>query len=338
MGQRFAPLDHGAGAWPAGIATTGRAGRSDAPAASGPAVCIALSTHDGRSYLDDQLRSIAEQTHENWTILWRDDGSTDDTPARMRAFAAAETTGRVVELDDKRGRLGITGSFMALVSRAPPGQILAFADQDDVWLPGKIGRGVAALARVDARQPALYCSRQFLVDSGLHALGESVAIAQPGGFPQSLTQNIATGCTVMLNPAAVRLLAAMRAPEHTLHDWWAYLVVTAAGGRVLIDDTPGVLYRQHQDNAVGVKLSFWPRALAAVRRGPGAFMGTFRAHVAALDEQHDLLHPDVQETLSVITAALRGGLLGRIGALRLPGLHRQTFAETQLFRLWFLIG
>ena len=330
MSQRFAPLDHGAGRWPDSLAA--------APEAVGTAVCIALSTHDGRSYLDAQLQSFIAQTHPRWTILWRDDGSADDTPALMRAFASAEGAGRVIEVDDRRGRLGITGSFMALVGRAPPGQVLAFADQDDVWLPDKLARGVEALARVHPEKPALYCSRQLLVDCDLHELGRSASLAQPPGFPQSLTQNIATGCTVMLNPTAVRLLTTMRAPQHTLHDWWAYLVVTAAGGQVLMDDTPTVLYRQHSDNAVGVKLAFWARALAALRRGPDAFMGTFRAHVAALDEQQDLLQPAAQETLAVIAAALRGGWLHRLGALRLPGFRRQTFAETQLFRLWFLLG
>ena len=323
MSQRFAQLGHRAAA---------------AAEALDPMICIALSTHDGHSFLEPQLQSIVAQSHARWTILWRDDGSSDDTPAMMRTFAAADGAGRVIEVNDRRGRLGITGSFMALVGRVPPGQVLAFADQDDVWLPDKLARGVEALKRVQAELPALYCARQLLVDSDLHTLGESASLAQPIGFPQSLTQNIATGCTVMLNPAAVRLLTAMRPPQHTLHDWWAYLVVTAAGGQVLMDDTPTVLYRQHSDNAVGVKLAFWARALAALRRGPGAFMGTLRAHVAALDEQQDLLHPAAQETLAVITAALRGGWRRRLGALRLPGFRRQTFAETQLFRLWFLLG
>jgi len=35
---------------------------------------------------------------------------------------------------------------------------------------------------------------------------------------------------------------------------------------------------------------------------------------------------------------LKDGLMRRVLALGLPGLRRQSFAETQLFRLWFLIG
>jgi hypothetical protein len=197
---------------------------------------------------------------------------------------------------------------------------------------------VAALARTAPHRPALYCARQVLVDASLRRLGQSAGAGQDGGFPQSLTRNIATGCTVMLNPAAVRLLTAMRAPPGTLHDWWAYLVVTAAGGDVVVDDEPTVLYRQHQTNAVGVKLSFLRRAVAAVRRGPGAFMTILRAHVAALEEQQDLLDASAQEALAVIAQALRGRRTRRLGAMFLPGFRRQNFVETLLFRVWFLVG
>jgi hypothetical protein len=67
-------------------------------------------------------------------------------------------------------------------------------------------------------------------------------------------------------------------------------------------------------------------------------MTTLRAHVAALEEQHDLLDASSQETLAVIASALRGRRMRRVGALFLPGFRRQNFVETLLFRLWFLVG
>jgi len=335
LGPASLGLERSPGALAAGAPAFRR--QQHRPVPSAP-VCIALSTHNGSAFLGEQLASFVNQSHADWTILWRDDGSADQTRDIMRAFATGAGAGRVVDANDGRGRLGIAGSFMALVRRAPPGQILAYADQDDVWLAEKLARGVAALARTDPDRPVLYCTRQLLVDASLRPLGTSPALPRPAGFPQSLTQNIATGCTVMLNPAAVRLLTAVRPPEGTLHDWWSYLVVTAAGGTVIIDDQPSVLYRQHKANAIGVKRAFWPRALAALRRGPGAFMAIFRAHVAALEEQHDLLDPAAQESLSAVAAALDQGWGRRLGALRLPGLRRQNFLETQLFRLWFMVG
>ena len=128
MTQRLAARDNDVAPWSDCIPTTGQAANTATIETIGTSVCIALSTHDGRSFLAAQLESIVAQSHARWTILWRDDGSADDTPAMMRAFAAAEGQGRTTEIDDKPGRLGITGSFMALVGRVPPGGVLAFAD------------------------------------------------------------------------------------------------------------------------------------------------------------------------------------------------------------------
>ena len=58
----------------------------------------------------------------------------------------------------------------------------------------------------------------------------------------------------------------------------------------------------------------------------------------ALDAQRHLLSPQAASELDIVKAALAGGLLCRLRALRRPGLRRQTFAEQVLFRLWFLLG
>jgi glycosyltransferase involved in cell wall biosynthesis len=301
-------------------------------------IAILLSTWNGATFLPEQLASFLRLSGPEWRLYWRDDGSDDRSADIVRAFADGPGAGLVIERNDNRGRVGITASFLTLLRLAPEGAVVAFADQDDVWLPEKLARGVAALGRVQNGTPALYCARQSLVNATLRPIKLSATISEPPGFPQALTQNIATGCTVMLNPDAVRLIAASREPPATLHDWWAYLVVTAAGGRVLIDDEPTVLYRQHGGNAVGVPLSPWKRAVAAVRRGPGVFMRTFRQHTAALSAQPELLSPAAMSALGMISEGLHDGVAPRLRALQHPGLRRQSFAETQLFRLWFLLG
>ena len=306
---------------------------------SGCGVAILLSTHNGAPFLTAQLHSLLAQTHRDWMLYWRDDGSSDSTRAVVAGFAAglpAECTAIL----DNNGRVGSTESFMRLLRTACAAghAAIAFADQDDVWLPEKLARGLAALAQVPDGVPALYCGRQVLVDAGLRHIALSFAVRRPPGFPAALTQNIATGCTVMLNRAAARLIARSDPPAATLHDWWCYLLVAAAGGQVLADDEPVVLYRQHYRNAVGAPATQFRRALRALRRGPGAFMRIFRQHVAALRDQAHLLDPVASAQVTALDQALRGGRLGRLAALRMPGLVRQTWAETVLFRLWFLLG
>ncbi len=305
-------------------------------AASPARVAILLSTYNGARFLAAQLDSFVAQSLAEWRLYWRDDGSEDATVAVMQAFAAGAGAGRC-EAVAVPGHLGATESFMALLrAAAPAGLPVAFADQDDVWLPEKLALGVAALGAEAG--PALYCSRQMLVDDGLAPLGESAPLRRTPCFPAALTQNIATGCTVLLNPAAARLVAGSQAPSGSLHDWWSYLLVAAAGGRVIADPTPTVLYRQHRGNLVGAPRSMRHRARAALQRGPGVFMGVLRAHVAALLSQPELLSGEARRALAVVQRGLSGGVAQRLAALRLPGLCRQTWQETLLFRWWFLIG
>lgn len=68
-----------------------------------------------------------------------------------------------------------------------------------------------------------------------------------------VTQNTVTGCTVMVNRALVDMV---RGPFDAvvMHDWWLAMIASAFGAIGFVD-TPTVLYRQHEDNAVGARPS-----------------------------------------------------------------------------------
>lgn len=304
-------------------------------------IAVLLATFDGEPFLREQLQSLLAQTHAEWVLYWRDDGSADSTPGIMEAFAQAQSPGRVVRVPGPGVRLGSSESFMHLLAAALEGEPdacgFAFADQDDVWLPEKLARGRDALARMPREVPTLYCARQKLVDRQLRELGLS-PLFTGAGFPAALAQNVATGCTVLLNRAAALLIASTRPPPASVHDWWSYLLVAAAGGAVVVDPTPVILYRQHAANVVGAPASPVRRIAGALRRGPGAFMALFREHVAALDSCAHLLSPAARRDLAAIQRALRGGLLDRLSMVRMPGLRRQSWQETLLLRCWFLLG
>jgi hypothetical protein len=67
-------------------------------------------------------------------------------------------------------------------------------------------------------------------------------------------------------------------------------------------------------------------------------MGVFRQHVAALASQPHLLSDKAMRDVRAIDDALRGGPMRRLRVMWMPGLHRQTWSETMLFRCWFLLG
>lgn len=303
---------------------------------------ILLSTYNGEAYVQELLDSLVTQTHTDWVLYWRDDGSSDATVSIMEQFRDLIGDDRCIRHFGPNGRLGPAGSFMALLRAAAPAlradDVIAFADQDDIWLPDKLLRGLTALTTTEPGVPSLYCASLVVVDAQLRRLGETLIHPEKCGFPASLTQNIAAGCTIVLNRDAVMLVCASTVPSRSVHDWWCYLLITAAGGRVMVDDVPVALYRQHASNAIGVAQSKTRRALAAVRRGPRAFMDILRQHVDALADQPDLIGAPARESLARLQRGLRGGFSAKLGALRLPDLKRQNWQETLLFRIWFLIG
>jgi len=300
-------------------------------------VTILLSTYNGEKFLREQLDSFKTQSLTGWRLLWRDDGSSDDTVAIMREFAAEIGPERCIESAGSGPHYGAAPSFLRLLAEAADEQIVAFADQDDVWLPDKLRRAVDQInAAGDA--PALYCAQQFLVDEHLRGHRLSARHSNPPGFPACLTQNIANGNTLVMNQAAAALVIGMPSPEGTVHDWWSYIVVSACGGKILFDSQPQVLYRLHKSNLIGRARPMSGRAIAAMRRGSGIFMTMMRRHANTLAANPEILAPAAVADLHLIQSGLTGSLARRFGALRCPRFKRRTALENILFRYWFITG
>lgn len=210
-----------------------------------PRVAVLLSTFNGAAFLSEQLASLGKQHEADVFLHARDDCSQDDTVAVLRAHADRWPELARVESGEN---LGVARSFFTLLATAPHADYFAFCDQDDVWLPDKLARAVAAIAREGG--PALYCSNVTLVDENLAPFGNSPAQSDTR-LAHLLFENIAIGCTVVLNRAAREVILAQDPGEAAvMHDWWCALVI-AALGHVHYDPQSSILYRQHGKNVVG---------------------------------------------------------------------------------------
>jgi glycosyltransferase involved in cell wall biosynthesis len=220
-------------------------------------VAVVMSTYQGERYVEEQIASILPQLPPDGWLLVRDDGSRDATAARVEAIADPRI--RLVRGEN----IGFARSFFALLASVPPeAGLVLLADQDDVWLPDKVERARRALAGREG--PALCFSRLWLVDEALQRIGVTPAWPRGPSFENALAENIVTGCTIALNPAALRLVL-QRGDERRIHfhDWWIYLVVSAFG-TVVADEEPTVNYRQHGGNTVGGG-SGWQRYLVPIQ-------------------------------------------------------------------------
>jgi hypothetical protein len=146
-------------------------------------------------------------------------------------------------------------------------------DQDDVWLPDKLSRAVELLSP-DTAVPHMYCSTVQYVDRDLKDLGLSYALRRPS-FGNAVVENIATGCTVVMNRPLLELVNSAPPSRALVHDWWLYLVATAFG-QVTFDERSWILYRQHGGNAIGGSASFLKILAVRLRRLRLRNTGVFR--------------------------------------------------------------
>lgn len=206
-------------------------------------VQILMSTYNGQTYLQKQIESILGQTYSNIELLIRDDGSKDQTVEILKKYEQQYKNIKVFY----EKNIGVTASFFSLLNESDADYI-AFADQDDIWLPQKIEMAVEKLQKYP--KPALYASNKVLIDQNDHIIQKNNMKDKKPSFSNALVESICTGCTIVMNKMLVDLVK-KHIPSHAvLHDWWCYLLA-AYIGEVIYDKEAYIWYRQHGDNVVG---------------------------------------------------------------------------------------
>ena len=77
-------------------------------------VNILLSTYNGEKYLAEQIESILNQTFKGWTLLIRDDGSSDGTSEIIKGYESKDDRIKFIN-KNKIENIGIHKSFKSLV-------------------------------------------------------------------------------------------------------------------------------------------------------------------------------------------------------------------------------
>lgn len=295
-----------------------------------PLVRILLSTFNGEQYLPALLSSILAQDYPALEILVRDDGSSDRTPELLDDFAR---DARVTVL--KGANLGVAPSFFALVCEEPgEAAYFAYADQDDFWLPEKISRAVAVLETLKTGKPRLYAGRLKVTDRDLNVLRLSQPATRPLTLGNALIESPLTGCTMLFDAGARKLLAS-RPPEGIgVHDWWTYLVLSAFG-KVVFDPEPFVLYRQHGQNVYGAGQGHVGKWLSRFSR-----MGSLRQAIRTQAGEFDRLwggslDAETRETLSLVLNS-GSSVAARVKLALGNRIHRQSRMDDAVFRAMVL--
>jgi glycosyltransferase involved in cell wall biosynthesis len=300
---------------------------------SKPSIAILLCTYNGQDNLSKQLDSFAAQTYTNWMVWVSDDSSYDQTLDILRSYKAAWEPNK---LHIKNGpQKGYPANFMALICDASiDADYYAFSDQDDIWDPNKLFTALYFLKEILSEIPAIYCGRTLIVDQQNKAINFSPLFKSPPCFANALVQNIAGGNTMVLNKAARNVIAKSRLQGQIIsHDWWAYLVVTGCGGKVIYDPVPYVRYRQHDNNLVGSNRGLLAFLVRLKRILQGSYKSWIDTNINGLYYISNELTSDNLAILNDFSRARKKPYPIKILSILFSKVHRQTTIENIFFHI-----
>jgi glycosyltransferase involved in cell wall biosynthesis len=255
-------------------------------------LAVVMATYDGGRWIGEQLASIAAQTRPPDLLVVSDDGSTDDTVDVVARFA--RTAPFPVRLVDGP-RTGLADNFWSAAARAGGCELIAWADQDDVWEPAKLARCEEALRRSGA---AFACHSAVVVDDALRPTGRrfpdhrrNVVLGPLEGDPWDVPSGFAS---VFRRELLDGIRWGDRPTSHQTgrpvnHDHAVSLRAFAGASRVAIAD-PLARYRQHGGNAAGAPTVHGAASVRAAMAVGGAqfhrlavIARGYGDHVAGLD-------------------------------------------------------
>jgi len=211
-------------------------------------ITILLATFNGKSYIDDQIKSIQRQTFKRFKLIILDDASPDGTYEYL--------VGKYGCFDDisifrNEVNFGVVKTFEKLLTMVKT-EYFCLADQDDVWVEGKLQKSFDC---INEAQASLIYSDLKVVDVDLKLIHSSmwsfsnISAISGKDFIPLIVRNSVTGCTVLGHKNVLE--KALPFPEGVaMHDRWLALMAMSCNGIVAFNESL-VCYRQHGGNQMG---------------------------------------------------------------------------------------
>jgi glycosyltransferase involved in cell wall biosynthesis len=214
-----------------------------------------MCTFQGARFVRQQLDSFSAQTRLPDECVICDDGSQDGTREILKKYAS--TAPFACRIEENLNNLGTTANFEKAISLCQ-GDIIALADQDDIWFPQKLKtieeRFLASPSSVavfsdgtlmgESSEPlpgALWRSHTF------DAVKQKAFVAN--AFDVLLRRPFVTGATFAFRSRYCGLILPI--PKKQIHDYWISLLLSVCGKIDLIAE-PQIQYRWHPSQQMGL--------------------------------------------------------------------------------------
>ena len=138
-----------------------------------PLISVVMNCRDGESYLREAIDSIFAQTYGNWEIVFFDNASTDNSAHIALSYGEKLRYFRSVQM------LSLGAARNAAIGNAR-GELIAFLDTDDRWLPEKLAWQTPIFR--DCPQVDFVYSNYYILQASSSTITLGLRKPQPEGY------------------------------------------------------------------------------------------------------------------------------------------------------------
>lgn len=297
-------------------------------------ISIIMATYNGDKYLSEQLDSIINQSITNWTLIVRDDGSTDDTLEILQRYEKRDS--RIKVINDNKGNLGQLKNFNELLEKAKDSDVVFFSDQDDVWYENKLEITLSAFEKMKGPVKLVYTNFSLWKNSDSSLKLFYTKDSRIKFTNNLIVQNWIYGCTMAISRELVDL--SLNIPEEAInHDNWIANIANFFGEiEYLNSDT--IKHRLHEnnvttteDNGIKQRFIFLMQSLSE-REKQRRRKAKFVSKLIELGEKNNLEN----KTLNNISKVINSKGPRTIITLNKLKLRGYSTIQTMLFYLMFV--
>lgn len=209
---------------------------------SEPRVSVVMPTHNRAAFVGRAVASVLRQTESDFELIIVDDASTDGTGECLASLARQDERIRVLTNTASKGG----GGARNVGIEASRGQWVAFLDDDDEWVPGKLEIQLAKLATSPAAV-ACSCGYEQHFSSGASKV---VRLPQQVTLTQLLCGSVLGGASMCVCARTVlQAIGGFDASFRSGQDWdlWVRL---RQQGPIAVCDEPLVRYKAHDGDRI----------------------------------------------------------------------------------------
>lgn len=210
-------------------------------------VSIIMPLYNCKDFVEDSIRSVIQQTYQDWELIIVDDRSSDRSVAVVEKCMKDESRIKLCQLEKNSGAAAARNHAIALAQ----GKYIAFLDSDDLWSPNKLEQQIAFMR--ENKSLLSFTAYQWISETG-EIRKNAIQVPEYVVYKQLLQQNIIGCLTAIYDSSKIgKFYFDTSLDKHEDYQYWLEILKTIPHADGL--NIPLAYYRIRQNSLSSNKLA-----------------------------------------------------------------------------------